>query len=496
MGTNNFRIPLLLLIIMFNMVSAIAQNHYNILDYGAVNDTSKLSTNAINKAIQKCYSNGGGRVVVPPGNYKSGTITLLNNVELYLERGATLYASTAHKDFPQQKQTAYQSQKDPGGWFALIYAAQATNIGISGNGTINGQGMKQLARPGLPGGDRDGRPRSILFISCSKVSVKGITMLNSGIWNQHYLNCEDVLVTDVNVYNHSNRNNDGIDIDGCRRFMLSDSMIDSDDDGIVLKSTGKAGCEDITITNCIVSSFSNAIKCGTESTGGFKNITISNCVVKPSKDKVPPFYGQKDGVAAISLIIVDGGIMDGVNVNNIVVEGTQCPIYVRLGNRARKYTDDAPEPKIGQMRNIQISNINAYNTGNYGSSITAVKGAVIENVSLNNIQLQNKGGLKPEDHLKDYMAVKEDEKGYPQPTSWRNLPSYGFFIRHVKNIALSAITLSSVNKEERIPLLGVDVDKISIYNFNAGAVSDKLKFRFSDVKNYSIDEMNKVEILK
>jgi pectate lyase len=73
---------------------------------------------------------------------------------------------------------------------------------------------------------------------------------------------------------------------------------------------------------------------------------------------------------------------------------------------------------------------------------------------------------------------------------------YGFFIRHVKNISLSAITLSSVNEEQRIPLLGVDVDKISIHNFNAGLVSDKLKFRFSDVKNYNIDEMNKVEILK
>lgn len=63
-------------------------------------------------------------------------------------------------------------------------------------------------------------------------------MRNSALWNQHYLDCEDVIVEHIHVFNHCNGNNDGIDIDGCRRFILSDSVIDSDDDGIVLKSTG------------------------------------------------------------------------------------------------------------------------------------------------------------------------------------------------------------------------------------------------------------------
>lgn len=84
-------------------------------------------------------------------------------------------------------------------------------------------------------------------------------MRNSALWNQHYLDCEDVIVEHIHVFNHCNGNNDGIDIDGCRRFILSDSVIDSDDDGIVLKSTGLAPCEDVVINNCIVSSFANAI---------------------------------------------------------------------------------------------------------------------------------------------------------------------------------------------------------------------------------------------
>lgn len=174
-------------------------------------------------------------------------------------------------------------------------------------------------------------------------------MRNSALWNQHYLDCEDVIVEHIHVFNHCNGNNDGIDIDGCRRFILSDSVIDSDDDGIVLKSTGLAPCEDVVINNCIVSSFANAIKCGTESTGGYKNIVISNCIVKPSCNKGDRIIkSTPSGITAISLEVVDGGIMDGVSIDNIVIEGTECPLYVRLANRGRKYIDEVPVPPIGK----------------------------------------------------------------------------------------------------------------------------------------------------
>lgn len=461
---------------------------FKITDYGAVkNDTSHLSTIAINKAVEACYQAGGGRVIVPSGNYKSGTIILKNNVELFLDRGATLFASKDHKDFPRQKQPAYRSQKDPGGWFALIYAEGASNIGISGKGTIDGQGASQRPQPELLGGDRDGRPRNILFISCKGVSVDGITMVNSGMWNQHYLDCEDVMVNDIHVFNHSNKNNDGIDIDDCRRFILSNSIIDSDDDGIVLKSTGNAGCKDIAITNCVVSSYTNAIKCGTESTGGFKNIAISNCIIKPTRSAVESKFGLPGlGIAGISLELVDGGIMEGVNVNNIVIEGTQCPIYVRLGNRARKYVDNAPVPPPGQMKNIQISNITAYNTGNFSSSITGLPNAKIENISLSNIRIVNKGGIKTGEYLADYTKVREDEKGYPQPTVWGNLPCYGFFIRHVKNISLSHITLGSLKNDVRTPVIAIDVERLLINDFNLDTPTVAPTFLLKDVKQHNI----------
>lgn len=340
------------------------------------------------------------------------------------------------------------------------------------------------------GEDLNGRVRNILFISCKKVTVDGISLVNSNIWNQHYLNCEDVSVSNINVFNHANHNNDGIDIDGCRGFILTNSRIDSDDDGICLKSTGPAACENVVISNCIVSSYANAIKCGTESTGGFKNINISNCIIKPSESGIKPIVNVPVpiGIAGISLEIVDGGTMEGVVVNNILINGTRCPIYVRLGNRARKYMTEAATPPIGQMRNIQLSNINAYNCGNLGSSITGIPGAKIENISLQNISVINQGNLKPDEALKELKDVTDDEKGYPQPTRFGTLPSYGLFIRHVKGMEMDHITFISANAETRVPVVAADVEQLSIMNLRNNAMNGQPEIWLQGVSHYQIEK--------
>src|SRR5690606_10063636 len=110
----------------------------------------------------------------------------------------------------------------------------------------------------------------------------------------------------------------------------------------------------------------------------------------------PVFDTPRHGITGISLEIVDGGTMEGVTINNITIEGTECPLYIRLGNRARKYMEDVPTPPVGSMRNISISNLVAYNTGNFSSSITAIPGHYIENVQLSNVQFFNRGGLRPD----------------------------------------------------------------------------------------------------
>ena len=456
---------LLVFINISNCFSAVTKCEFNILDYGAIGDASHLNTKNIQATIDACAEAGGGRVLFPAGTYVSGTLILKDNVHLFLMPGSTILASTSHVDFPVIPKAEYRSQKDSNGWYTLIYGKGLSNIGISGSGTIDGNGFLQKPRPGLKKGDTDGRPRNLLLISCNQINIRGILMKNSGVWNQHYLNCEDVTIDNIKVYNHSNRNNDAIDIDGCRRVTISNSILDSDDDGITLKSTGIASTEDVTITNCIVSSYCNAIKAGTESTGGFKNITISNCVIRPSRSiEKPVFNTSTHGITGISLEIVDGGSMNGVAIDNVTIEGTDCPLYIRLGNRGRKHIDEAPEPKVGHMKNITISNLIAYDTGNYSNSITAIPGSYIENVILQNIQIYNKGGVSSGDYLEDYTQVPEKEKAYPQPTVWGNLPSSLFFVRHVKNLILNDLMFGSETLDSRIPIIGLDVHNVSIGN--------------------------------
>lgn len=483
------RLGIVWLLVLCILSQPVTAKDHLITDYGARPGSSALNTRAINRAIQACHAQGGGRVVIPAGVFRTGTLVMKSNVELHLQRGATLLASTALQDFPAQPRPAYRSQKDAPGWRALIYADEASNIAITGSGTIDGSGAAHKPDPNNRlGGDLDGRPRNILFISCRYIRIEGIGMMSSAIWNQHYLNCEDVVVDRIRVFNHSNRNNDGIDIDGCRRFLLSNSTFDTDDDAVVLKSTGPAATEDVVITNCTVSSFCNAIKAGTESTGGFRNIAVSNCIIRPSRDKRAPIYGTASGIAGISLEIVDGGLMEGISISNITIEGTECPLYIRLGNRARKHIPEAAEPPVGKMRDIVISNLVAYHTGNYCASITGIPGHYVEQVSLSNIRFRNKGGLEAGGYIAGMDKVKEDEKGYPEPTVWKELPASGLFMRHVRNVQINGLMLGSEKTDPRIPVMAADADGLQIKNIAAiNNNSSDVFFSGKDVQHISID---------
>ncbi|MBM1105202.1 hypothetical protein JQC67_03520 [Aurantibacter crassamenti] len=461
---------------------------FYITDYGAIGDGEVLNTKYIQKAIDACVANGGGKVIIPSGLFKSGTILLKSNVELHFEHNSVLLSSTNVADFPLQPMPKYRSHKDQlGGFNALIYAEGQENIALTGNGTINGQGPLHTPMPNPYAGDIDGRPRNILLISCKNIKVEGLRMLNAAIWNQHYLDCEDLFITNIYVYSHGSRNNDGIDIDGCRRVVLSNSIIDSDDDGIVLKSTGAAACEDIVITNCVVSSFCNAIKAGTETTGGFKNVSISNCVVKPSLEKGKPIWDTpRIGVSGLSLMIVDGGTLEGFSVNNLTIHGTESPIYIRLGNRARPHTPGAVVNNVGEVKNISISNVVAYDAGTWGSSITGLEGYPIKNITLSNIQLFSKGGLKMGDFN---TAVEEDEKGYPHAITYGNLPSHSLYIRHAEGISIDNLNLGTEMPDVRFPIIVDDVKGLQIKNVQwQGATGTKALVKGKAVRNHAIEE--------
>ena len=430
---------------------------YHVVDYGAVSDTTKLSTEAIQRAVDACAAAGGGRVVIPAGNYKTGTLVLRSHVNLYLENGATLYGSTDLKDYRQMK-SDYLSLRTQTMTIQLIYADAVEDVCISGYGTIDGRGaaFKKLSwnDEGIT------RPHLLRFIQSKDIRVYDVTLRNSGCWMQHYLACDRVQIQGIKVFNRNNYNNDALDLDGCHDVTVSNMIADSDDDAITLKSTSPRLCENITIQNCIVSSHCNAIKLGTETNGGFRNINISNCVVKPSADQSSQFFGDpsKRGTSTISLEITDGGTLENVNVSNIVAEGTESPIFIRLGNRARGYAEGIPVTTIGRIKNVHLSNITINNAGRTGCSITGLPGHPVEDIWLSDITIHQQGGVTHADLPQITEKAKDEkEKDYPEATMWGVLPAKGFFVRHARNVNFRNITITTAEADERPEYIKVDV---------------------------------------
>jgi len=453
----------LILISLIAVATKLAARDYNILNYGAQSDTSLLSTQALQQAIDECSQAGGGRVVVPTGNYKIGTIILKSNVHLHLEQGATLYGSTRLADYLAVK-SDYVSLRTQTNTIQLIYADKVSHVVIDGYGTIDGRGraFKKLSwnDEGIT------RPHLLRFIQSSDITIKDITLKNSGCWMQHYLACDRLTIDGIKVINRNNYNNDALDLDGCHEVIVSRMMADSDDDGITLKSTSPRLCENISIANCVVSSHCNAIKLGTETNGGFRNINISNIVVKPSYDQQEKFFGQWIGSSAISLEIVDGGRMENVSVSNVSVEGTEAPIFIRLGNRARGYLLGGkdfdsliPIDHVGTIDGIRLDNIQIRHAGSMGCSISGLPGHPVENVSLSRISIHHKGGVSASDLPKIEESIKDEkEKDYPESTMWGNLPAKGFFVRHARNIQFSDVSVQTEEADVRPDFVQIDTE--------------------------------------
>lgn len=434
----------LLILVLTGMAGLTQAADVDVTSHGAKGDGITVNTLAIQKSIDACAASGGGRVIFPAGNFMTATVVLKSNVSLYLSAGCTITGVKGTSNYPYQ-QAGIPFYGENWAKQALIYANKAEYIGIEGKGTIDGQGasfeINTIKKP-----DRYmNRPYLIWFVGCKNVNVKQVHLRNSAFWMQHYLGCEDVVIDGISIWNHSNKNNDMIDIDGCKNVRISNINGDSDDDGLTLKSTSKLISENIVISNCVFSSHCNGLKFGTESTGGFRNVTVSNIVIKPSAQHTT-IYGKPAGTSGISLEMVDGGIMENISISNVVIEGPQVPLFIRLGNRARKHTDGAPEPGVGIARNIHISNVTATGADVTGSSIIGLENAIIENVSLSNISLSGSGGAKADAMFRQLETLADH---YPEATMFGTLPAYGLFVKHVKGIRLNNISCSFTGADER-----------------------------------------------
>lgn len=427
----------LLTILSFALGITASARGVSITDCGAVADTTVLSTEAVQRAIDLCANSGGGTVTVPAGDYKIGSIFLRSRVTLHLENGATLYGSTDIADYKPVK-TSYVSLRTHTPTVQLIFADSVSHVAITGHGTIDGRGR---AFPKLSWNDEGiTRPHLLRFVQSSDITIEDVTLRNSGCWMQHYLACDRVKIDGITVNNRNNFNNDALDLDGCHDVTVSNMIADSDDDAITLKSTSPRLCENVTISNCIVSSHCNAIKLGTETNGGFKNINIRGIVVAPSRDQSSQFFGYPGGIGhgGIALEIVDGGEMRNVIVSDITIRGTESPIFIRLANRARPYSPNVPVEKVGSISGVVLDNILIDGAGPTGCSITGLEGAPVSDITLRNITIRQAGGVTA-------LPVITDERvaEYPEATMWGHLPATGLWLNHTDGVRLENIRVTT-----------------------------------------------------
>ena len=364
---------------LFLCAGTIAATDYNVLQQGVVGDGKTLNTQSLQSAIDALHAKGGGQLYFPAGRYLTGSLQLKSNVTLYLEKEAMLLGSTSPYDYPGFSTEKELKVNNDHFDQALIYAEGAENIGITGEGCIDGQG-RELAltidslhhtgelvdkhyntyrkRPNT-------RPKLLFMRNCRKVELRKTNFRSGAAWGLSFSLCVDLTIDSLHVENRAYWNNDGIDISDCKDVRISNCFINSADDGICLKSHNRGAWNDrVSISNCHIISSASAIKFGTESLGGFKNVTIDNIRIKDTFR------------SAIAIESVDGAEIENVKLENIEIV---CPGYATRG-----------------MAYMSVS------------------------------------------RLKD---VPENEKGYPEFTMFEELPSWGFYVRHVKGIQMHNVKL-------------------------------------------------------
>jgi polygalacturonase len=214
----------------------------DITQYGAIGDGKTLNTIFIQKAIDECNKSGGGKVIFPAGIYLSATIELKDNVMLHLNKDARLLGTTDIEQYRNLDPFTEGLGIDVG--WALVVAVDAKNIGIEGEGAIDGQGSKLKAEHILkdtrPEGQRWGRrPFLVRIVRCDGVKIKDITLNYAAAWTSHYFQSRNIEIDNVKIVSIGVAHNDGIGIDGCQDVRIKNCDVVSGDDAMVFKTNFK-----------------------------------------------------------------------------------------------------------------------------------------------------------------------------------------------------------------------------------------------------------------
>lgn len=325
-----------------------------------------LSTRAIQAAIDAAAQRGGGTIRLSSGDYVSGTLELRSNTRLEVAKGARLLGSLDLADYPARI-AARHTMMDvvTGVTQSLIFAQGCRNVGLGGEGLIDGRG----SRHNFPGNESitglPGRPFLIRVIDCHGVHVQGLHLQDSAVWMQNYLHCEDLLIERIHVENQVNFNNDGMDIDGCRHVIVRNCVIDSEDDGICFKGSSEQPTEHVLIENCRVHSTSNALKFGTDSEAPFRRVLARNLQLGGPAPGTHTLK-QRRAESGISWESVDGSVVEDILATDIAITRAESPLFLRLGDRGRTHPAQ-PRPAPGTLRRIVFDRISGDDNGPRGS---------------------------------------------------------------------------------------------------------------------------------
>ena len=318
----------------------------------------------VQERIDACAASGGGRVTLGPGIHDSGCLTLRSNVELHLEKGAVLRAPATMAGYPQRRLTLGDAAKVPR-WNAacFIFAEGATNVAITGAGTIdaNGRGFV-VPRPRVSYGWKFERvkgltpPRVVWLLGCRDVRLEGVEMVNQPAgWSYWISDCDRVLVEGLRIRaSVFYPNNDGVHVNSSRDVVVRNCDIECGDDAIVMRANNVSlpvnrVCERMVVSNCVLRSYANGIRIGWINDGVIRNGLFRDIRIVKSTNGIglvlpPPFTPSDVGREATR---VENLTFENIEMDDIYIRPLVCTI------------DSGEATRFDAFENIVFRNVHA-----------------------------------------------------------------------------------------------------------------------------------------
>jgi polygalacturonase len=401
---------------------------FDITKYGADGDGKKLSTDAISQAIAACSAAGGGRVIVPAGAFLTGAIHLKSNVNLHIEKDATLRFSRDPKHYLPVVYSRFEGTECMN-YSPFLYAFEQTNIAITGSGTLDGQadcehwwpwkgrtdcGWKRgdpsyqkddqalisMGDHNIPVSQRvfgEGHYLRSNFIQpyrCQNLLIEGVTIVNSPMWEINPVLCQNVTVRGVNINTHG-PNNDGCDPESCTDVLIDHCTFNTGDDCIAVKSgrntDGRrvnAPCENLIVQDCTMQDGHGGVSVGSEVSGSVRNVFVQRCQMdSPNLQRALRLKSNSQR----------GGTMENVYFRDVTV-GNVAEAVIEVDF----YYEEGPGgPFNPTVRNINVSNVTCksskYALYLRGYKDDPIRGITLENCTFDKVaqanRLENVEGL-------------------------------------------------------------------------------------------------------